>query len=412
MYFFKHKKSLYLFCLLLVSGGSGCVRRNYNSSPYIVSGELVEEADPIYRSTVSLDYAGNPVCTGFVFDKRTIVTAAHCLAGGPVRPEYTVTFGSKNRKLIASLNVPARQILAHAAWDRGDLGRKNIDPLPQFAKSDIGILVLSEDVPDWVKPLPLKEIGEVSVGREVVLAGFGQTKGLPQNEGSSEFRGFLRKTKAKLALINDAGKELIWEAPPENQRASSCHGDSGGPMFFVENDGSLTVIGVTSRSYSADLDCKVKGVYTDARKYADWIRSNRDRLLKGIVSEDDWQHRYFNAKDGTKVALDYKIKPVGPEFLVTEVWLNVYNPSFTGQENLTATLSSYINSLTQQKIKMEYAGQNRYTIKFDQFKEQKVCAIASRFGIKQDIIVDVNGKFLQDSVSGEGQFNFRFCESP
>lgn len=390
---------------------SGCVRRNYNSSPYIVSGELVEENDPIYRSTVSLDYGGDPVCTGFVFDKRTIVTAAHCLAGGPVRSEYTVTFGSKNRKLISSVIVPARQILANAAWDRGDLGRKNIDPMPDYAKSDIGILVLSEDVPEWVKPLPLKEIGEVAVGRDVILAGFGQTKELPQKAVVSEFRGLLRKTKVKLAAINDAGKELIWEAPAENQQASSCHGDSGGPMFFVENDGSLTIIGVTSRSYNAELDCRVKGVYTDARKYADWIRSNRDRILKGVVSAEDWQHRYFNAKDGTKIALDYKLIPVGPEFMSGEVWLNVYNPAFTGKENLDATLSSYINSLSQQKLKMEYAGEHRYTIKFDKFKEQKVCALASRYGVKQDIIVDVNGKSLLDSVSGEGKFDFKFCES-
>lgn len=411
MIFLNNYRPLILFLgTAVILSSTACVRRTYNASPYIVSGELVEESDPIYRSTVSLDYDGSPVCTGFVFDKRTIVTAAHCLAGGPVRSEYTVTFGSKNRKLISSVSVPARQTLAHAGWDRGDLGRKNIDPMPQFQKSDIGMIVLSEDVPDWVKPLPLKEIGDIAAGRDVILAGFGQTRELPQNAVVSEFRGFLRKTKVKLAALNDAGKELIWESPADNQRASSCHGDSGGPMFFVEDDGSLTVIGVTSRSYSAELDCRMKGIYTDARKYGEWIRSNRDRLLKGIAAEDDWQHRYFNAKDGTKIALDFRIKPVGLEYIAGEVWLNVFNPAFTGKENLEATVSSYINSLTQQKLKLEYAGQNRYTAKFEKFADQKVCAIASRFGIKQDVIVEVNGTSLPDSVSGEGKFNFKFCE--
>ncbi len=403
--------SLFLFSgVLVLAAGLGCVRRTYNSNPYIVSGELVEENDPIYRSTVSLDYNGGPVCTGFVFDKRTIVTAAHCLAGGPVRMSYTVTFGSKNRKLISSVEVPAKQVLAHASWDRGDLGRKNIDPMPNYPKGDIGIIVLSSDVPEWVKPLPVKEIGDVAVGNDLILAGFGQTRALPQNGVAAEFKGFLRKTKVKLAGLNDAGRELIWESPADNSRASSCHGDSGGPMFYVEKDGSLTVIGVTSRSYSADLDCQTKGIYTDARKYTDWIRTNRDKILSGVVSSEDWQHRYFNAKDGTKIALDYKLIQAGPDYLSGDVWLNVYNPSFTGKEVLTATLSSYINSLTQQKLKMEYAGDNRYTIKFDQFKEQKVCAIASRWGIKQDVIIDINGTALADSVSGEGKFNFKFCE--
>lgn len=403
--------SLFLFSgILILAAGLGCVRRTYNSNPYIVSGELVEENDPIYRSTVSLDYNGRPVCTGFVFDKRTIVTAAHCLAGGPVRMMYNVTFGSQNRKLITTVEVPAKQVLAHASWDRGDLGRKNIDPMPNYPKGDIGIIVLSSDVPDWVKPLPVKEIGDVAVGNDLILAGFGETRDLPQNGGASEFKGFLRKTKVKLAGINDAGRELIWESPADNSRASSCHGDSGGPMFYVEKDGSLTVIGVTSRSYSSDTDCRTKGIYTDARKYTDWIRTNRDKIIRGIISPEDWQHRYFNAKDGTKIALDFRLSPVGVEYVSGDVWLNVYNPSFTGKEVLNATLSSYVNSLTQQKVKMEYAGENRYTIKFDKFKDEKVCAIASRYGIKQDIIVDINGTVLADSVSGESKFNFKFCE--
>lgn len=398
------------FVVLFGALANGCVKRNYNSQPNIVAGDLVEESDPIYTSTVSLDINGSPACTGFVYDKRTIVTAAHCLAGGPPRISQTITFGSRNRKLMATMQVPTKQTVAHLGWDRGDLGRKDIDPMPNYQKSDIGLIVLSEDIPSWVKPLPIKEIGEVNVGRDLFLAGYGQTRELPQNGNETEFRGFLRKVKVKLGTINEAGKELIWEAPEDNARASSCHGDSGGPMFFVENDGSLTVIGVTSRSYSAQLDCQKKGVYTDVRKYVGWIKENRDRILAGVVSTADWQHKYFNSKDGTKISLDYTLVQVGPEYLSKEVWLNVYNPAYTGKEEVYATLSSYINSLLQQKVKMEYAGDHRFTIKFDKFKEEKVCAIASRFGIKQDVIVDVNGGALPDAVSGEGKFNFKFCE--
>ncbi|MFZ9520493.1 MAG: S1 family peptidase [Silvanigrellaceae bacterium] len=391
--------------------GAGCVKRSYNSDPYIVGGELVEENDPIYKSAVSLDYDGSPVCTGFVYDKRTIVTAAHCLAAGPLRgATLTVTFGSKNRQLKESVQVPAKQVLANGSWDRGDISRKDIDPMPQFPKSDIGIIVLSEDVPDWVKPLPIKEIGTVETGRDVILAGFGQTRELPQNASTTEFKGFLRKTRVKLSVINDAGKELLWQSPEDNSRASSCHGDSGGPMYFVENDGSLTVIGVTSRSYSAALDCMQKGVYTDVRKYVDWIKASREKLLSGVVSTADWQHRYFNSKEGTKIALDYKLAQVGPEYISKEVWLNVYDPKFTGQEAISATLSSYINSLTQQKLKMEYAGDHRFTIKFDKFNQEKVCAIASRWGVNQDVVVEINGSNLKDSVSGEDKFKFKFCE--
>jgi trypsin len=388
----------------------GCMQRSYNSTPKIVSGVLVDENDPVYTSTVSLDSNGKPFCSGFVLDKRTIVTAAHCLAGTPGRVTYSVTFGSKNRSQHKTMDVPAKQVMAHPGWDRGDLNRKNIDPMPQQPKNDVGVLVLSEDAPAWVKPLPIKEIGEVAAGREVLLAGFGQTLALPQDGSGAEFAGFLRKTMVKLATINDAGKELIWEAPRENIRASSCHGDSGGPMFFIEDNGALTVIGVTSRAYAAAIDCREKGVYTDVRKFADWIRSTRDKLASGVVNTGDWLHRNFTAKDGSKISLDFKLSQAGPDYLAEEVWLNVFNPAFTGKESVSSTLSSYINSLTQEELKMEYAGSNRFTVKFGKFTKEKVCAIASRWGIKQDIAIQVDGKSLMDQSNGDEAFVFKFCE--
>ena len=399
-----------LGALVLSCVGSGCVRRAYNATPKIVSGELVETDDPVYLSTVSLDIDGKPACSGFVFDKKTIVTAAHCVYSAKSRMMIGVTFGSKNKELHKTIEVQTKQMMAHPGWDKSDFRSNKIDPLPQSPKNDIGVIVLSEDAPDWVKPLPIKEIGPVVVGRDVILAGYGETCALPSNDNPSEYRGYLRKTKVKLAVINDKGAELIYEAPPENDRASSCHGDSGGPMYFVEDDLSLTTIGVTSRSYSMELDCSEKGVYTDARRFVGWIKETRDKLASGIVRTNDWFHRYFNATDGTKIALDYQLQAVGPDFNAKDVWLNVANPTFTGQEDVEATLSSYINSLTQQKLKLEYAGDHRYTVRFSQFGGQKVCAIASRWGIKQDIQIQINKKPLLNQSDSDKAFAFKFCD--
>jgi|GEM_PF-635881 len=389
---------------------ASCMQRTYNATPKIVSGVLVEENDPVYASAVSLDSSGKPFCSGFVMDKRTIVTAAHCVAGRPGQVTFTVSFGSKNRNQHKTVDVPAKQVMAHPGWDRGDLNRKNIDPMPTDPKNDVAVIVLSEDVPAWVKPLPIRENGEVAAGRDVLLAGFGQTLALPQDGGSFEFSGFLRKTQVKLATINTAGKELIWEAPKENIRASSCHGDSGGPMYYIEDDGALTVIGVTSRAYASNIDCREKGVYTDVRKFADWIRSTRDKLSAGVVSPGDWLYRKFTAKDGTKISLDFRLSQVGLDARAEEVWLNVFNPSFAGKEELSATLSSYINSLSQETLKMEYAGSNRFTVKFGKFSKEKVCAIASRWGINQDLAIQVDGKALLDEGNGGEAFVFKFCE--
>lgn len=394
---------------VLLSSTVGCVKRGFHATPKIVSGELVEENDPVYLSSVSLDLGGKPACSGFVFDKNTIVTAAHCIHSAKSGAMIGITFGSRNKALYKTVEVQTKHMMAHPGWDKSDFGSRNINPLPEAPKNDIGVIVLSEDAPDWVKPLPIKEIGDVAVGRDVLLAGYGETRALPTNENPSEYRGYLRKTKVKLAVINDRGAELVWEAPADNSRASSCHGDSGGPMYFVEDDASLTIIGVTSRSYGSDIDCREKGVYTDARKFVGWIKETRDKLASGIVRMDDWFHRYFTAEDGTKIALDYQLQEMGPDFNAKDVWLNVTNPSFTGTERLEATLSSYINSLMQEKLEMKYAGDHRYTVQFSKFKGQKVCAIASRWGIKQDLEIQIDKKPL---LSGEGAgraFAFKFC---
>jgi hypothetical protein len=167
---------------------------------------------------------------------------------------------------------------------------------------------------------------------------------------------------------------------------------------------------VTSRAYAAAIDCREKGVYTDVRKFADWIRSTRDKLASGVVNTGDWLHRNFTAKDGSKISLDFKLSQAGPDYLAEEVWLNVFNPAFTGKESVSSTLSSYINSLTQEELKMEYAGSNRFTVKFGKFTKEKVCAIASRWGIKQDIAIQVDGKSLMDQSNGDEAFVFKFCE--
>lgn len=387
-----------------------CQKRAYNSEPKIVSGALVEENDPVYLSTVSLDQAGKPVCSGFVLDKRTIVTAAHCITGWVKGSIHAVTFGSLNRKLHQTVEVPGVQAMAHPNWKKEELASGSIEPLPQSPKYDIGVIVLGEDAPEWVKPIPVKTAGEVAAGAVVVLAGYGQTRPQPSDSPMPEFSGFLRKTQVQIAQINDAAKEFVWQSPKENPRTSSCHGDSGGPMFFQEKDGSLTMIGVTSRSYSTDLDCKEKGIYTDVRAYLDWIQLTREKLASGVVNAGVWLHRYFTATDGSKIALDYKLQRVGTDHTATEIWLNITNPNFSGNEKVSAKLSSYINSLVQEEVKLGFAGEKRFTAKFSKFTNEKVCAIASRWGIKQDISIQINGKGMVDQGSGSEAFVFKFCE--
>ena len=52
----------------------------------------------------------------------------------------------------------------------------------------------------------------------------------------------------------------------------SCQGDSGGPLVCQRKDGSWVLLGITSYGRGCARARKY-GVYTDTRKYLNWIKA-------------------------------------------------------------------------------------------------------------------------------------------
>ena len=320
-----------LFCVL------SCVQKLSTSETHIVGGSLVAPNDTVYKATVSLDANGIPYCSGALFDKRTIVTAAHCIHGTPSEKSLSIGFGSQQTGNKISVAFSREQMLAHPNWTSADLMSTNIDPLPQQPKNDIAIIVLNQDAPDWTQAAPLKLIGPVNTGDTVILAGYGQTQMIGDKgyNPQTEVRGLLRRVDVQLETINNAGWEFIYKPLPQTPQGTSCHGDSGGPMFFKEGNGAITLIGVTSRAYNKAEDCNGRGVYTDARKFDAWIRTQRDEILKKIgPSSSEWEHRALKAKDATVINIDFQLTPRLPEKIARTIWVNVVNSKFTGTEKV------------------------------------------------------------------------------
>ena len=61
-------------------------------------------------------------------------------------------------------------------------------------------------------------------------------------------------------------------------RRGSCHGDSGGPAFREQNDGSLMVVGVASRVTNPEGHCDWSIVYTEVGAYMGWLREEQGKI--------------------------------------------------------------------------------------------------------------------------------------
>ncbi|MBL8956730.1 MAG: trypsin-like serine protease [Myxococcaceae bacterium] len=154
-------------------------------------------------------------CSGaLISNRRTVLTAAHCLG----TLDGTVTFdldGGRTPSRVAA-------VFAHPGYTAaGEPG-------------DVAVLVLLDEAPEGVEPLPLVSAAPVSadVGATVRLVGYGSAT---RREGT-----------ARLAAV-EPGVLVLAPAP-----ANACRGDSGGPTL-VTVDGRERIAGVIS---SGDEQCE------------------------------------------------------------------------------------------------------------------------------------------------------------
>lgn len=261
--------SISLLVALLISCGKTVVSdlegEVSSKGSEIVKGEMVIAGDPIFNVSVSINKEyDRPFCSGFLFNKRVVVTAAHCLLGN--NKIQSVTFGNPLSLKSKTYKVSQDKIFPHEDFEF----ERNPSPNPYYPPKDIGLIILDKDAPEFTKTMYVKEIGYVNSGDEVLISGYGATM------NANEFSGELRKASSKIHYINTNSEEIIIKA---SDGSGSCYGDSGGPLFYKENDGSYTIIGVTSRAYDFDENCGGRGIYTDIRKQLRWIEKKMQENL-------------------------------------------------------------------------------------------------------------------------------------
>ncbi|RMG42855.1 MAG: hypothetical protein D6719_05280 [Candidatus Dadabacteria bacterium] len=190
-----------LLCSLLTD--SSTVRAELPATRKIIGGSFLD----LTSSPVALILTNSFLCSGVLVGPRHVLTAAHCVTGPDVPPsEYTVLINGQAFSVTATYHNP----------------RYNPLDSPFFsAPHDLGMLVLNR-TPSGVTPAAVMHDLPVAAGDSAGVFGYGtnELSGLP----------LLSNGKGANLIISDADGGVLIASHSESG-ASTCHGDSGGPLF-------------------------------------------------------------------------------------------------------------------------------------------------------------------------------------
>lgn len=223
--------------------------------PSAIIGGVVEDG---YPSAVGLGAGGFTVCTGSVITPRMVLTAAHCGADLPI--ELVVQFGR------AYFGTRSEEPEAEIGFLNAAI-HPDYQPLSGtfLGENDVSVLELAEDAPVdpvWFRIEPLKP--RENEGSEVISVGYG----LDELGNSSV------KRSAPL-VVSEIDPTFIISYSSDNGGANICSGDSGGPQYHLEEDGTLLQWAVHSWG---DLDCLYESGSTRTDKVSDWILEQVERV--------------------------------------------------------------------------------------------------------------------------------------